>query len=97
MVAPTPLKEEQPSQPDQGVPSKTVDEKHSVMYQGTALLDVIIGIDGTVTQTKVVRSANPDLDKKAAEQVSRWKFLPARRKGLPVPSTMPIEINFHLY
>jgi protein TonB len=96
VVAATPLKD-QPSQPDQSVPPKTSDAKQAAKYHGTVLLDVVIGIDGAVTQSKIARSANPDLDKKAAEQVSRWKFLPARKKGLPVPSVMPVEINFHLY
>jgi protein TonB len=96
VVAATPLKE-QPSQPDQGLPPNTANAKQNAKYRGTVLLNVVIGVDGTVTQTKVMRSANPDLDKKAAEQVSRWKFLPARKKGLPVPSAVPIEINFDLY
>ena len=96
VVAATPVKE-QPSQPGQDLPPNTAKAKQRAKYQGTVVLDVVIGIDGTVTQTKVVRSANPDLDKKAAEQVSRWKFLPARKKGLPVPTAVPIEINFDLY
>lgn len=94
VAAPTVLKE-QSSQPNQSAPPKTADAKQRAKYHGTVLLNVVIGMDGTVTQTRVVRSANPDLDKKAAEAVSRWKFLPARRKGLPVPSVMPVEINFH--
>jgi protein TonB len=70
--------------------------KHSANFDGTVVLSVLIGIDGTVKQTKVVRSANPEIGKKAAQAVSRWKFIPARKKGLPVPSVMPVEINFHL-
>jgi outer membrane biosynthesis protein TonB len=57
---------------------------------------VVYHIEGKAKQSKVVRSVNPELDKKAAEEVARWTFAPARRKGLPVPSVMPIEITFHL-
>jgi outer membrane biosynthesis protein TonB len=57
----------------------------------------LIGTEETVQQSKTVRSVNPELDKKAAEEVSRWKFAPARKNGLPVPSVMSVEVNFNLY
>jgi len=63
---------------------------------GIVSLIALIDIDGSVKQTKIVRSSGPDLDKKAADAVSRWRFEPARRKGLPVASYIPVEINFHL-
>jgi protein TonB len=78
-------------------PTRLPDAKHRAKYHGTVVLSVVISTEGIVEQTHVVRSANPDLDKKAAEQVSRWRFLPARKKGLPVPSVMPVEINFDLH
>lgn len=64
---------------------------------GTVVLAVLIDTDGNVKQSKVVRSVDPELDKKAAEVVTRWKFVPARKKGLPVPSVVPIEITFNLH
>jgi TonB family protein len=64
---------------------------------GTASLIALIDIDGTVKQTKIVRSSNPDFGNRAAEVVARWKFEPARKKGLPVPSYIPVEVNFRLY
>jgi TonB family protein len=60
-------------------------------------LAVQIDTEGNVKQSKVVRSVDPELDKKAAEEVARWKFAPARKKGLPVPSVVPIEITFNLH
>jgi TonB family protein len=63
-------------------------------FTGTVALVVLIDVEGKVKQSRVTRSVNPELDKKAAEEVARWKFDPARKKGLPVPTVVPIEITF---
>jgi TonB family protein len=81
-----PLKEDSASPADQA--------KTNISFTGTVFLNVLIGIDGTVQQLKMVRSVNPELDKKAEERVARWKFAPARKKGLPVPSIMPVQVTF---
>ncbi len=81
-----------PNNPTGGTAAKTKKK-----FQGTVVLNILIGTEGTVQQSKIVRSVDPELDKKAAEQVSRWKFTPARKKGLPVPSVMPVEVTFNLY
>lgn len=78
-------------------PSKGTSAKTKKKFEGTVFLTILIGTEGTVQQSKIVRSVNPELDKKAAEEVSRWKFAPARKKGLPVPSLMPVEVFFRLY
>jgi TonB family protein len=66
-------------------------------FHGTAGLIILISTEGAVQQSKIVRSLNPELDKKATEKVSSWRFTPARKKGLPVPSVMPVEVTFHLH
>jgi TonB family protein len=78
---------------DSGDGTNTVVKKK---FKGTVTLAVLVDSEGVVKQSKVVRSANPELDKKAQEVVARWKFAPARKKGLPVPSVVPIEITFNL-
>ncbi len=102
IIAPSPLNEKEsapksdqstaPNNPTGGTAAKTKKK-----FQGTVVLNILIGTEGTVQQSKIVRSVDPELDKKAAEQVSRWKFTPARKKGLPVPSVMPVEVTFNLY
>jgi TonB family protein len=71
--------------------------KMEKQFEGNVALIIVISTEGTMQQCKIVRSVNPEADKKAVDEVSRWKFTPARKKGLPVPSTMPVEINFKLY
>lgn len=102
IIAASPLKKESASRSDQRTvsndPASGTASQAKQRFQGTVVLDILIGIEGTVQQSKLVRSStNPELDKKAAEEVSHWKFTPARKKGMPVPSVMPVEVTFNLY
>jgi len=67
------------------------------LRQGTVVLSVVVASNGDVEQVKIVRSVSPDVDQKAVQTASTWKFKPARKVGLPVPVLINIEINFHLY
>jgi TonB family protein len=101
VTLPIALKQEIPepdSQPSQKAGNSNADanRKSNFRGNGTVSLIALIDIDGSVKQTKLVRSSSPELEKKAADAVARWKFEPARKKGLPVPSYLPVEINFHL-
>lgn len=86
---------------DQGAATNRAGNRTGVkmekQFEGNVALIIVISTEGTMQQWKIVRSVNPEADKKAVDEVSRWKFTPARKKGLPVPSTMPVEINFKLY
>jgi TonB family protein len=95
VLAPTPMNSDQGATPS--TPANGTDAKQGVKYHGTVVLNVVIGIDGNVEQTQIVRSAYPFLDQKAAEKVSEWKFLPARKRGLPVRSAVPVVFNFDLH
>jgi protein TonB len=37
------------------------------------------------------------LDEKAIEAVQKWRFLPARKAGVPVAVAINIEVQFHLW
>ena len=64
--------------------------------QGTVVLSVTIGEDGTPHNITVTRSLGMELDDKAIAAVSQWKFSPGMRGGEPVPVKATIEVNFHL-
>jgi len=102
IVAPSPLNEKE-SEPQSGQSAAANNStggtagKTKKKFHGTVLLKVLMGADGTVQQSKIIRPVNPELDKNASEEVCRWKFAPARKKGLPVPSVMPVEVTFNLY
>ena len=65
--------------------------------QGRVMVEFVIGIDGKVTDVKVVKSVSPELDAEAVKVVSaspKWK--PARLKGEKVRCSMTIPVEFRL-
>lgn len=65
-------------------------------YQGTALLGVVIGVDGTPRNIEVLRSLGLGLDEQAVEALLQWKFTPGSKDGRPVAVKANVEINFRL-
>jgi TonB family protein len=65
--------------------------------QGIVMVSIVITADGTVRDAKVMTSLDKDLDKKALEAVSKWRFQPATKDGKPVSLRTVVEVNFHLY
>ena len=84
-----------PLQPTQ--PPKYTEEAQKAKFNGTAVLFVVIDVDGIPKQIKVVRSVGHGLDEKAVEAVRQWRFSPATRKGRPVPVAINVEVRFKLY
>lgn len=72
------------------------EEARAANYQGTVVLYVEIGPDGTASKVKVVRSPGLGLDEKAIEAVRQWRFRPGQKDGQPVTVTATIEVNFRL-
>ena len=64
--------------------------------EGTVVIQALIGRDGLVKQTKVVK-AIPGLDEAAEEAVRQWTFEPARTKGEPVAVWVAVPVRFTLH
>jgi TonB family protein len=62
--------------------------------QGTVAVRAIIRADGSVSDVKVLRSADERLDRYACEALSRWQFDPATRSGAPVDLAVVVMIPF---
>lgn len=73
------------------------DEARKAKYQGTVVLNVIVGPDGRVHNPKVARSLGMGLDEKAIEKVLVWKFKPATKDNKPVAVEVSVEVSFNLY
>ena len=61
---------------------------------GTVIFKCLVGVDGTVTSTKIVHAIGFGLDEKAERAVRQWRFEPGEKDGVPVPVMTAIEINF---
>lgn len=65
--------------------------------QGRVMVEFVIGIDGKVTDVKVVKGVSPELDAEAVKVVSASpKWRPARLKGEKVRCSMTVPIEFRL-
>jgi TonB family protein len=64
--------------------------------QGEVLIECVIKTDGTVGDTKMVKSLDPDLDKAAMDAATQWVFEPGTRDGKPVNVLVTITIEFRL-
>jgi protein TonB len=65
--------------------------------EGTVVLRVVVAPDGTPKSVVVLESSGHDvLDASALETVrTRWRFVPARRNGIPIEDSVQVPIRFH--
>jgi len=66
--------------------------------EGVVLLEVIVAPDGSAREVRVLRSSgHAMLDEAAVSTVrAQWRFIPARRDGVPVESRAEVPIRFRL-
>jgi periplasmic protein TonB len=66
--------------------------------QGTVMLRVLVGADGSVERIEIAQSSGFDaLDRAATDVVrTRWRFVPAKRAGATVASWVIVPIRFTL-
>jgi TonB family protein len=74
----------------------------------TTTVSLTVDVNGNPTNVHVIHSAAEQLskktqkigialDQKAMEAVSKYKFMPAKLQGKPVPVDINVEINFQLF
>ena len=61
---------------------------------GVVTLEALIGTDGTIRDVRVVKSADPDLDRAAMDAVRQWEFSSTILNCTPVEVSMGITVNF---
>jgi protein TonB len=84
--APTKIKDVRPLYPPEAMAARV---------EGVVILEATIGVDGRVTNARVLRSI-PLLDQSALDAVRQWEFTPTRLNGAPVPIIMSVTVNFTL-
>jgi TonB family protein len=65
-------------------------------YQGICLIGLIVDAQGMQQNIYVVRKLDYGLTEKAIEAINQYRFKPAMKDGQPVPTSVTIEVNFHL-
>jgi protein TonB len=64
--------------------------------QGVVILEATVGEDGDVMEVKLLRSANPLLDREAERAVRQWRYSPIVLNGIPVPFILTVTLSFSL-
>ncbi len=64
--------------------------------EGVVLLEAIIGVDGSVRDVRVLRSAHALLEPAALEAVRRWRYRAARIGDRPVAVYLSVVVTFSL-
>jgi TonB family protein len=67
----------------------------SARVQGVVIIETVIGSDGKVRATRVIRSI-PLLDQAALDAVRQWEFTPTLVNGVQVPVIMTVTVQFTL-
>jgi TonB family protein len=62
---------------------------------GLVILEAVIGVDGKVTDTRVLRSV-PLLDKAAVDAVQQWEYTPTTLDGKPIRIVMTVTVTFNV-
>jgi TonB family protein len=68
-------------------------DAQAARVQGVVIIEARIESDGSVSETKILRSI-PMLDDAAVDAVRQWRFTPTLLNGVPVPVVMTTTVNF---
>src|SRR5882762_5928697 len=79
-------------------PPEYSDEARKVKYQGAVMVEGVIGLDGKISNIRVVKGVGMGLDENAVAAVKTWRCKPAAGpSGKPVATIVPIEVTFRLF
>ena len=75
--------------PDPVVPTSELDG-----LQGDVVVEVTIDERGNIIQKTVIQSLAPSIDGKVLEALENWRFRPATRNGVAIPSKQDVFYHF---
>ncbi|PIE75764.1 hypothetical protein CSA17_05785 [bacterium DOLJORAL78_65_58] len=65
--------------------------------EGTVLVKVLVGPDGSVKNAQIIQGVNPILDKAALAAALKCKFIPGKQRNIPVKAQMALPFSFRLH
>lgn len=83
-------------QPITRVEPNYTDEARRKKIMGVVIVNCVIDKDGSTRDFEIVQSLGFGLDEQAIHAVSRWRFAPATKDGVPVPIHGQISVRFKL-
>lgn len=107
-VPPPPTPPAPPAPPAHVLPSADVSyrQRHPPQYpprairqrhEGTVLLKILVGVDGTPKEVRVKDSSGyRELDRAAVRAAKNWQFNPGTRNGVPYEGWVVIPVDFNL-
>lgn len=63
---------------------------------GSMLLSLLVGPDGTVARTDVLKATNQLFAEAAVQAVAKWRFIAGQKNGTAVASVVIVPIWFHV-
>lgn len=72
------------------------DRAKNLSIEGTIIIEIVIGTTGKVESIEIISSPHPSFDKAVKTAVNKWRFKPAKNKGIPVKVRARKEIEFNL-
>ena len=78
------------------IPPLYSDEARAQGIEGNVTVEVRIAGEGVVKRVQVVKGLGHGLDENALLAVRDWRFIPARRNGIPVEASTQIDVEFNL-
>lgn len=62
--------------------------------EGNVVIEITIDESGTIVSKAVVQSMGPAIDAKVLAALENWRFHPATRDGIPIPSKQDVVYHF---
>jgi periplasmic protein TonB len=66
-------------------------------HEGTVVLSVVVGRDGSPRDVKVSRTLGREFDQAAIDAVESWRFSPGTKNGKPVATRINVQVSFRIY
>ncbi len=63
---------------------------------GEVLMEIVVNVDGSVGEARILRSVEPGLDANSLEAVKTWRFQPAMKDGRAVAIRIRTSMTFQL-
>jgi TonB family protein len=76
--------------------SQSTHETRRAKYQGTALVSVEVTEEGLPQNAPILKGAGTAIDAETLESITKYRFSPALKYGLPIPCLVTIESDIRL-